>query len=646
MTFSGRDLTSQVIFFLSTLAAIVTVGYALAWIAPVDPGHPPAEIANLFLIPQYLHPKPHDRFLFLAVTAAGTAIILAAAIAWRRLGLGEPDLRVPAIVALPGVAIVTLVCPIDPNLPTSQTEATVTAIALIAAALSWTLALLPADRARQICVGVFVVISAILAWHLRVWNSDQIFYSDFLTSHFEAATFSVIRVAAGGTCLADVVSQYGCYGEFLAPLLKVGGSSTAAVTAIFAALQFIAVASIMLFCGSIVRSPVILLAALACLLIDFNFLLLVGSTEPYLQYYPVRLLFPALSLWVARWMQDDLGSGRLLAAGIFGGLAMAWNLDSGIAVAPALLAFALMSQIQSVPMTRRPRELLRRGALTLAGIVIALAAFVIYLELKSGGAASIGRFIAYQENFYVAGFAMMPMPGLPAAWVAAVMTIVVALLFVAVKAASGTVVTRRDEIAAYLAVLAIGLFLYFSGRSHWTVLRMVIWPEIILFFYFIDLAMHAMKARRLGYAGMGLAALVLLLPLTVIIARGEAIAAALRWRAPAELTAQFAEDVAFINNGTQPSSLVLIYAVNQGSLYGNTGVRVAWSGPSVAEMLLKSEFDGVQALVANGSADEIFVGAHPLRRPDIVPLPNYDLVAVGPGGRLSHYRKRGTIARH
>src|SRR5689334_6259724 len=101
--------------------------------------------------------------------------------------------------------------------------------------------------------------------------------------------------------------------------------------------------------------------------------------------------------------------------------------------------------------------------------------------------------------------------------------------------------------------------------------------------------MHAMKARRLGYAGMGLAALVLLLPLTVIIARGEAIAAALRWRAPAELTAQFAEDVAFINNGTQPSSLVLIYAVNQGSLYGNTGVRVAWSGPSVAEMLLKSE---------------------------------------------------------
>lgn len=167
-----------------------------------------------------------------------------------------------------------------------------------------------------------------------------VFGEAFLPSgsvHFDAFYFSIAQAYFGATCLAYVIPQYGCYGEFMAILLRPFGLTVFSSTFAMTSLNAVAVGSMVIFAAHLVRSPVALLGCVLVLLIVSNNALWAGvNPGPYFQYLPLRTLFPALSLMVVLWWLRSPSAAKAVALGSFSALAVCWNLDSGLVVSIAL----------------------------------------------------------------------------------------------------------------------------------------------------------------------------------------------------------------------------------------------------------------------------------------------------------------------
>ena len=518
----------------------------------------------------------------------------------------------------------------------------------------------PPDRAavvnRWLLAGAWLLAAVIIAAQ-RIWTVDSAVYYGPFTSHYEAVISAVVRIAGGGTCLADVVPQYGCHGEFIAPLLRLFGSSVLAVTSVYCVLLIIAIGAAMAFARMMFTRPVVLASALLSLVVAVALNLIYDDPDPILQYYPVRFLFPSLSLLLAAWFQGAPSVGRSLVLGIFAGAAIAWNLESGAAVLGSLGLFAAGG-----PFTAQRWERLsdlvvpacRLAAYTLAAVMF-LAAFAAYLYLKSPIAPDWSNYVLFQTLFYVTGFGMLPIPPFPHFWTIYIATIFSTALFAVAWIASGR--HERDprlELAMYVAVLAIGLFLYYSGRSHLLVLRLVAWPGIFLFLFALsralDDAARGVERRLLVAVTVACVAL----PSAFLSKVAPAVyhlASSVR-AAPANYNSIVRDDIAFIAAHTTVGEPVAIIALNQSVLYGETGLRASLEGPGVAEMIRRADLDRQISALARNGPDKLFVGTNLDRAGKLGLLGTdvvidfdrirsaYALAATGPGERLLFFRRK------
>src|SRR5439155_1377259 len=109
---------------------------------------------------------------------------------------------------------------------------------------------------------------------------------------------------------------------------------------------------------------------------------------------------------------------------------------------------------------------------------------------------------------------------------------------------------------------------YYTGRSHWLVLRFVVWPEVILFFYLADQSIIASKAIA-RFATIGVA---VFLPLaaTVFFFPTCSTVIANMWK-PAPGSDLIEQDISFLRSLTTPGENIAIIAENQTTLYAASG---------------------------------------------------------------------------
>jgi hypothetical protein len=499
-----------------------------------------------------------------------------------------------------------------------------------------------------------LAISAISIGAFRIWTVHDITYSATFTSHYEAVTSAAVRIAGGETCLAEVLPQYGCYGEYLAPALRFIGTSTLAVTSLFAVLQIISVAVVIVFARSLIRLLPVLLACVLCLIIEVVLNNQPETNDPILQYYPIRFLFPALSLAVACWAQRRFNWPRSALAGAFSAVAITWNLESGLAVCVSLAAFVCLGDFAS-PVWSSTRNILAgllRGLSFAAAAIGTLAVFILYLYVKSHGDVNIAGYFVFQKTFYLTGFGMILIPPFPDYWTVHFAIIFVVLLFVvlSVSATQGAPDQAMGRVA-YLAVLASGLSLYFSGRSHPLVLRLASWPDAILFFFLVDRAVR--EATHFTQRG-ALAALTVCtaaLPAAYLAIKAPALwKLGANWRSGIETEVE--QDVKFIASHTHPGEPVGIFALNEGVLYGETGTRSALVGPGVAEMIRRADLAQTYQHIMNHGPEKLFLGAALETAADTstlgtnIPLDfsslrqAYALAEWGPDNRLLYLRRK------
>jgi len=425
-------------------------------------------------------------------------------------------------------------------------------------------------------------------------------------NHFEAVFYSVSQVAGGKTLLADLPAQYGLYAELVAPALVLMGRSVLAFTAIMSVLQLGAEIVLLRVASHFIRLRwIFVLCALSFAWIigsTWATVLLSPQSHEYFQIWPIRFLFPAASL--AMFLRFGRGGGtvvRMVPVGLFCGLAIIWNIDSGVPVAGSFLAHLILRAI-----FEKDHESLRLNLGQLIGFILSVcavvAAFLEYLAIKAGGHIELGDWMKYQTIFYAAGFGMLPMPPM-GAWVAIIAVYLLALS-VGVAAFALNRATATTGTLIFLAVLGIGLFTYYQGRSHDVVLAFVCWPAILIAFILADRALRIARLRGTGRTLMWTA--------VPIVALGVSISIVFTVNLPQLLLADYftvrsltwfpvtkaVVPIEFIKQEVGPDRSVAILAPAQSVYFAETGMASAVAGPGLVEAVLLRDFERIlQALV-------------------------------------------------
>ena len=126
-----------------------------------------------------------------------------------------------------------------------------------------------------------------------VWIRSPFGWGD----HFSAVYHPTVQVALGRTILIDQASQYGLFPHFLAPIFALIGPGVLGFTLVMAALVAIVLAMIWAFLARGVGNRVVALIGLLAVIGNGSFIL-IEMKDVYFQYLPIRMVFPAASLWL------------------------------------------------------------------------------------------------------------------------------------------------------------------------------------------------------------------------------------------------------------------------------------------------------------------------------------------------------------
>jgi hypothetical protein len=217
-------------WFLIFCGVLLAIGYCLRSIAP-SASPDVIQYSRSILLPNTVgvFPEPQDPFMFVSMTVASGLALFGLAVFAARTG------RVPieAGAVFWPVAAIGLAVVIYEN---AFRNIRIVAIGAAGLLVAFLLSKVPSrlrERAACFCLAAILPVFALLILLQRVWDEGSLVYGGPISSHYEAVTSSVVRISAGSTCLAEVLPQYGCYGEFLAPLLKLFGGTVPVVTALF-----------------------------------------------------------------------------------------------------------------------------------------------------------------------------------------------------------------------------------------------------------------------------------------------------------------------------------------------------------------------------------------------------------------------------
>lgn len=652
-----------------TLSAVGLVIYSLVGDSTVTPE---AAAQLLVLSLDQLRPEPNERYTYMGLAILAPAAIWASVKLCGRFGaLGKSRGWLTPIVAIVGTLIAIPFNPDYPSFLRSGILASVLVTFVVAALCKFDGAKIratiipvvdrfnaPQREARRKLVTSLCGASIALTLTWRIFN-DASAYA--MLDHFDAFFYSVVQIFYGGTCLGDVLPQYGCYGEILAPALRFVGLSVLTTTVIMALLSGVSLCAMMVFARNLIHSPRVLAMAGGWVLIVQNRPLWISiQPDQYFQYTPLRTLFPALSLLIVHSWQRRRTPLKAVLMGAFAGVSICWNLDSGTVVSIALLCFLVFSGATSERFSRRSFGVnLAFGGLYLVGLLAAVAGFGAWLTIKYGQPLHVADYMASLHTFYVLGFFMLPM-SFPDAWVVAIACAILVLVRFAIRMESGPYAPRLER-AAYLALLAIGLFSYFNGRSHPFVFLYVSWPFVLLLGYLIDswkpvgTALHDRVMSRILMALTAGALFVAAANISIGIPRAVAIGIK-SWRQilQADDNKLFRRQVDFIRTAMGSSDSLSVMAVYQSQLLAQLGLRSAHPGPGLVETIRRHDAElQIAALVDNGPRD-LFIGKDAFEGREIwhsaapwildsMPtlLRAYDLEGWSADGTLVHLVRKG-----
>ncbi|HSW93948.1 MAG TPA: hypothetical protein VLJ15_06320 [Gammaproteobacteria bacterium] len=302
-------------------------------------------------------------------------------------------------------------------------------------------------------------------------------------ANFEPVLYPLSQVLAGKTLLVDLPAQYGLYAELIAPFFKMIGFSISKITFFFALLEGMSYLALAFVFLKLTKSTVFRLFWLlsSAVLFGFSFQNYPSHPyfDPYYQYYPIRLFFPAVAVFLFwRWMLINPTIRNIFVFSVFLATGVIWNLDSGVPALGAFLAYLIISAFFANKTERRAS--LKILGLAVFGMTVTFLLFAIYMTLKSGVSVPWSEWLHYQRVFYIFGYGAIPTPLAPHPWMAVIVLYLIGILGYMRFALQRETPDDFWKLMLYLGVMGLGLFAYYQNRSHDAVFLAAFWPALFM----------------------------------------------------------------------------------------------------------------------------------------------------------------------
>ena len=181
-------------------------------------------------------------------------------------------------------------------------------------------------RINYFCIAAIGLLCAYMSYFL-IFNELHIYNEN--TINFQAVLFPLVQQALGKAVHINQMSHYGGYTYFFEPFLKLTGLTILSVSSMFAFVMLSTLSLIAYALYQIVENKVLLVFGFIAYLFFHFFWATLWPHELYLQYYPLRTIFPAIALFLIGYylkkpsLKFFIGSISVLTLGVI------WSLDVG-----------------------------------------------------------------------------------------------------------------------------------------------------------------------------------------------------------------------------------------------------------------------------------------------------------------------------
>ena len=597
----------RTVLSLSLLCGIGLLALALFLLSPLAPAAVDlAEINKSVQVEPYnLHPEPLERFLYIT-----GLLLLPCCLGGAYLGLRRAQ-RIPAGRRL----FERLAAPL------AWSTAPLLIVLLVAAGLAddrkniplffpggwWSLvvavalaACAPAvnggrfrDAARRVLRWLLPALAGLLLIGVLLFSilgPEHFRNAPIFWMSFNAVFYSVVQVFFGRELLVDFVNQYGLYPHFLEPLFSLIGLNLYGFTAVMGILNCVAFFLLYRFLAKETGDEILAFLGLTTILCFCYVVGRMGLPDLFLQYHPLRMIFPALALVAARAFAHAPTLRRSVLLPVLGAAATLWNFDSGLVVLIAGCALIVYDCL----LRRRPREIPPRLLLGVAAAAAVVVAFSCFLRLRFGAFPDFARHLLHAKAFYLYGVMMWPMPRF-GVWVPVLLVYAAGLQIALVALLEGEE-TPRARIFFFLSILGLGIFSYYQGRSSLGNLASAAYPAILLGVLFT----HAIGRRAASRAPaadrlltLTLTALLLFsVPALAVIAPAwvGGITEKIRYTRSGQED-EVLRDAAFLRTWVKPGQPLVLLSYQSGLFHLLSRTINPLDIPSDSELVYRADFD-------------------------------------------------------
>lgn len=437
--------------------------------------------------------------------------------------------------------------------------------------------------------------------------------SFFSAFHLNPVFYPISQIVAGKSLLVNVTSLYGLFPVFLAPIFMITGLSLLKFSLVMAIILCVSYLLLFAFMRKAISNYALLYSGF--LGIVFYSYLAHSPTTPdyYFQYWPIRLLFPAIFLFmIASFLKE--GGRRLYYSSLLScAIGVLWNFDSGIIV--FLTWIIVMSYHEFSKANNMAAKFIKTGGHVLAAaglLTMVILSFCVYTYAASGIWPNASLFLQYQKMF-LSGYFMIPMLPPPHSWNVVALTYLAGLLL-SVVALLTKKVTYWDKLIFTLSILGVGLFSYYEGRSHDLVLFAPSYIAFILVAMFTDRLYSRIKTSTSALRGeillfAFLFFIVISAPFNIIynIKTYVGYIRAGVTSVQENESSTYSRNITFINQYIKKGEGIFILAPhNEGIYYGETGTYSAVDIPSSTDLFFKREADAIVTFLETNDSSKIF----------------------------------------
>ncbi len=341
---------------------------------------------------------------------------------------------------------------------------------------------------------IYSVIAIVIVTTSYIYINNSYSQNAYDVHHTDAYLYPIYKVNNGLTLGIDFNSIYGYYSYFFSFIMKLFNlNSIFSISCIVTVLVFVILLCLAIFLNKVIKNKIIyLITFLSIIYVGFIKGIIITSGI-YLQYIPHRMLFPALMLlYILFYLKSKNKFFSKILGAILVAFSIFWNFETGFVVLLTLIMFFgyEILYFNSFKDKKTYKEIFKVLVFVICSLVLYVLLINVITFIRTGQLISLKSILFGQDSFWGSGFNMIRMK-LWHPWILIALTYGIALAITIkelkfLKNENNPEKFNKNIIVFILAILGIGVFSYYQGRSHNECFKSVLYPGIILLGIFLD----------------------------------------------------------------------------------------------------------------------------------------------------------------